>query len=95
MARPVFEIAPLDPNLYTGPQRLLAGVAKNTDVVLDQHFGQFARWLYAGTAGNISYVQWDGTTATCAGLAAGFWHPIFAVQINSAGTTATGLKWGT
>lgn len=94
MARPVYEVAPIDPNLFTGPSRLLAGPARTGSVTLDTHFGEFARWLYVGTTGNITYVKWDGTTQALVGVAAGFWHPIYAVQVNTAGTTASNLVWG-
>ena len=55
---------------------------------------EFARWLYAGTSGAVSVVKWDGTTQVLAGLAAGVWHPIYTIAVNTTGTTATGLIWG-
>lgn len=92
-------IPPLDPNAYTGPTRVMSGVARTGDVVLDSYYGpngsvEFARWLYVGVAGNVSYEKWDGTTQNLIGLAAGVWHPIFSMKINSSGTTATNLVWG-
>jgi hypothetical protein len=87
---------PLDPNNFTGPVRELAGPVRTGVVVLDAPFGEFARWLYIGATGNLSYIKWDGTTETLPGIAAGFWHPIHAIAINSAGTTisAAALRWG-
>lgn len=92
-------IPPLDPNAYTGPTRVMAGVARTGNVTLDTPYGtagkaEYARWLYCGATGSISYVKWDGTTQVLAGLAAGVWHPIYSLLINSVGTSATGLVWG-
>lgn len=99
MALPTVNVPPLDPNSYTGPVRTMAGVARTGDVTLDSPYGdagvpEFARWLYVGGSGNVSYVKWDGTTQTLVGLVAGLWHPIYSKQINSSGTTATNLVWG-
>ena len=99
MALPVIDIPPLDPNGFTGPTRIMSGVARTGDVVLDTPFGstgvpEFARWLYVGVTGNVSYVKWDGTSQTVVGLAAGVWHPIYSKMVNTAGTTATSLVWG-
>src|SRR5258706_342153 len=97
MANRIVVIPPLDPYAFTGPTRVMAGVARTGDVVLDTLYGnagvasEFARWLYVGVAGNVSYVKWDGTTQVLIGLAAGIWHPIFSMQINSAQTTATNI----
>lgn len=93
-------IPPLDPLSYTGPTRVMAGVARTGNVVLDQLYGdagvatEYARWLYVGVTGNVSYTKWDGTTQVLVGLAAGIWHPIFSLKINSSGTTATNIVWG-
>ncbi len=99
MALPIVEIPPLDPNIFTGPTRVMSGIGRTDTVTLDTYYGstgipEFARWLYVGTTGNISYVKWDGTSQTLVGLAAGVWHPILSKQINSSGTTATNLVWG-
>lgn len=100
MAIRTVDVGPLDANAYTGPTRVMAGVARTGDIVLDTLYGnagvavEYARWLYAGVAGNISYVKWDGTTQVLVGLAAGIWHPIFSVKVNTTGTTATSLVWG-
>lgn len=90
----VTNIGPLDPYIFTGPTRVMAGVARTGDVTADTAYGEFARWLYVGVAGNVSYVKWDGTSQTLVGLAAGIWHPIYSIMINSAGTAATNLVWG-
>lgn len=84
----------LDPNAYTGPVRVMAGVARMGDVTLDTAYGEFARWLYVGTTGNVTIVKWDGTTQAILGLAAGVWHPIYSIQVNTAGTTALNMIWG-
>lgn len=99
MAQQVSIVPPLDPNLYTGPYRLFAGPARMDDVVLDQNYGtngqvEFASWLWVGGIGDISFVKWDGTTQVLTNAAAGYWHRIYSTRINSAGTTATGLVWG-
>ena len=99
MAYIVSDVPPLDPNAYTGPTRVMSGVARTGDVVLDTPYGatgipEYARWLYVGVTGNVSYVKWDGTSQTLVGLAAGIWHPIYSTRINTAGTTATSLVWG-
>jgi hypothetical protein len=93
-------IPPLDPNLYTGIARLTSnGPARTGNVTLDSRYGanglpEFASWLYVGTAGNVTYVKWDGTTQLLTNLAAGRWHQIYSQQVNTAGTSASGLVWG-
>lgn len=99
MSLTTYDVKSLDPLAYTGPTRVMAGVARTGNVTLDTPYGlngfpEFARWLYVGVAGDVSYVKWDGTTQVLVGLAAGVWHPIFSLMINSAGTTATSLVWG-
>jgi len=96
MSITTFFIPSLDPNLYTGPARLLAGIARTGTPVLDVPYNEFARWIYVGTAGNLSYLKWDGTIETLPNLVPGIWHPIFSIQINSAGTTipVASLRWG-
>jgi len=99
MALPILIVPPLDPYGYTGPVRTMSGVARTSDVVTDTPYGdtgvpEFARWLYVGVTGDVSYVKWDGTSQTLVGLAAGIWHPIYSIRINSVGTTATDLVWG-
>jgi len=99
MAVQLVNVPALDPNAYTGPTRVMAGVARTGDVVLDSYYGanssvEFARWLYVGVTGNVSYTKWDGTNQTLIGLAAGVWHPVFSIRINTALTTATSLVWG-
>jgi hypothetical protein len=95
----IVNVPPLDPNLYTGFQRLLGGPARSGNVTLDTPYGangfaEFATWLYVGTSGNISYIKWDGTTQVLTNVSAGRWHNIYSIQINSTGTTASGLVWG-
>jgi hypothetical protein len=99
MAVQLCTVPPLDPNAYTGPTRVMAGVARTGTVTNDTYYGpngsvEFARWLYVGVTGNVNYTKWDGTQQTLTGLAAGVWHPIFSINVTSASTTATGLVWG-
>jgi hypothetical protein len=99
MAVQLCQITPLDPNAYTGPTRVMSGVARTGDATLDEYYGpnnsvEFARWLYVGGAGDVSYTKWDGTDQTLVGLAAGVWHPIFSIRVNTTGTTATNVAWG-
>ena len=90
---------PLDPYIYTGPTRLMSGPVRTGTVVLGTPYGpngnlEFASWLYVGTTGNISYVKWDGTSQTLTNVTAGIWQNIYSTAINTAGTTAGGLVWG-
>ena len=99
MAVQLVNVPALDPNSYTGPTRTMSGVARTGSATLDTLYGangsvEFARWLYCGVTGNVSYTKWDGTIQTLIGLASGVWHPIYSIQINSSGTTATNLVWG-
>lgn len=100
MAMPLVNVPPLDPGLFTGPSRQMSGVGRTDDVVLDTRFAidlgtpEYGRWLYVGVTGDVNYTKWDGTTQTLVGLAAGVWHPIQAIQVNTVGTTATNIVWG-
>lgn len=105
MGLPVSVVPPLDPNLYTAQVRTLGGPARTGTVTYDTGFTnsttpagvwEYARWIYVGTTGNLTYVKWDSTTELLPNLAAGIWHPIYAVQINSVGTSiaASQLRWG-
>jgi hypothetical protein len=87
-------VPPLDPNLKTGPTRIMSGVVRTLSPTNDVQYGEFMTWLYVGTSGSVSYVKWDGTTQVLAGLAAGVFHPIYSVMINSSGTTAGGIVVG-
>lgn len=99
MAVQLFDCKPLDPNLYTGPFRLMSGPVRSGNVTLDTYYGtngqlEYSSWLWVGATGNISYVKWDGTTQVLNAAQAGRWHNIFSIKINTSGTTATGLVWG-
>lgn len=99
MSLTTITVPPLDPNLYTGPTRLLSGPVRSGNITLDTAYGsnglpEFSSWLWVGTAGNISYVKWDGTTQVLTNAAAGRWHNIYSIKINTIGTTASGLVWG-
>ena len=78
----------------TTPSRPVQGIVKCRSVTQDTDFDEFARWLYVGTSGTVSYVGWDGVTVILPSLTAGVFHPIYAKRINSSGTTATNLFWG-
>ena len=88
------DVPPLDGNTYTGPTRTMSGVARTLSPTLDVQYGEKMRWLYVGVTGDVSYVKWDGTTQLLVGLAAGVFHPIYSLMINSSGTTATGIVVG-
>lgn len=97
MALTTLNVPPLDPNGFTGATRVVSGVARMGSITLDTPYGtspEFARWLYVGVTGDVNITKWDGTTQTLVGLAAGVWHPIYSLQINTSGTTATSLVWG-
>lgn len=99
MAVQLIDIPPLDPNIYTGPTRFMTGVSRTGNVVNDTYYGpngtvEFARWIYVGGSGDISYTKWDGTDQVLVAIAVGLWHPILSIKINSTGTTATNLVWG-
>lgn len=99
MAVQLINIPALDPNAYTGPVRVMSGIARTGDVVANTLYGdngsvEFARWLYVGVTGDVSYRKWDGTDQVLIGLAAGIWHPLFSIRVNSSSTTATNLVWG-
>lgn len=93
------DLGPLDPNTVSGWSRLFSGPTRTDDVVLDTPYGalgtpEYATYLYVAVTGNVSYVKWDGTTQILTGLTGGRWHQIPSQQINTVGTTATGLVWG-
>ena len=90
----LLNVPPLDPYLKTGPTRIMSGVVRTLSPTPDVQYGEFMTWMYVGVLGNVSYVKWDGTTETLPGLAAGVWHPIYSVMINSSGTTAIDIRVG-
>lgn len=99
MAVQLVNVPALDPNAYTGPTRVMSGVARTGNVTLDTYYGpngsvEFARWLYVGVTGNVAYTKWDGTTQVLIGLAAGVWHPVYSIRVNTTSTTATSMVWG-
>lgn len=105
MSLPYNKVSPLDPNLYTAQVRVLSGPVRTGTVSYDTGFTnsttppgvlEFSRWIYVGTNGNLAYTKWDGTTEMLPNLAAGIWHPIYAVNILSVGSTiaAAQLRWG-
>lgn len=93
MALNTLDVKPLDPNIKTGPTRVMSGPVRMRTATPDTAYGEFATWLYVGVTGNVSLVEWDGTTIVLVGLAAGVWHPIYSIMINSSGTTAANIAW--
>ncbi len=84
-------------NTSSGPVRALSGPINTGAVDFDVSYeGLFARWLYIGTTGNLSYVKYDGTTETLPNILGGIWHPIHSIKINSSGTDIAEdqLRWG-
>lgn len=94
MALTILDVNKLDPNMKTGPTRIMSGVVRTLEPTLDVGYGEFMTWIYVGVAGDVSYVKWDGTTQILSNLAGGVFHPIYSIQINSSGTTATGIIVG-
>lgn len=84
-------VPPLDGFTFTGPSRTMAGAARFLSPSLDVQYGEKMRWIYVGNSGNVSFIAWDGSTVTLTGLVAGVFHPIYSLQINSSGTTATNI----
>jgi hypothetical protein len=82
--------------LTEGPARAVAPVVRTGTITFDQDYGEHARYLYVGTSGDLSYVEFDGTTETLPNAAAGIWHWICSIRVNSSGTTiaANQLRWG-
>ena len=90
---------PLDVNLSTGIGRIIGHVVRSGTVSVDVPHGgettpEAASWLYVGGAGAVSVVQWNGNTQVYTGLLAGTLYPIASLMVNSTGTTATNLVWG-
>lgn len=105
MSLPFSFVPPLDPNIYSAQVRVLGGPARTGPVIYGTGFTnsttppgvqEFSRWMYVGTSGDLAYTKWDGTTELLPNLAAGIWHPIYAVNVLAAGTTiaALQLRWG-
>lgn len=94
MALNIVNVMPLDPYLKTGPSRIMSGPVRIRTATPGTPYGEFATWLYVGVTGNVSIIEWDGTSITMTGLAAGVWHPVYSLGVNTVGTTATGILWG-
>lgn len=93
MALNTIDVKPIDPTLKSGPTRMLSGPVRMRPVILDTAYGEFATWLYVGSSGDVSLVEWDGTTIVLTAMAEGVWHPVYSLMINSSGTSATDLCW--
>jgi hypothetical protein len=88
------QVSPIDPNLKTGPSRMMSGPVRMRTVTLDTPYGEVATWIYVGVTGDVNITQWDGTTIVLPGLVAGVWHPVASLMVNSASTTASSILWG-
>lgn len=87
------DIPKMDPNLFTGPVRFLGGLGRSGDITLDVPYGEYARFIYVGVSGNLNLVKWDGTTQLYQNMPVGLYY-ILSLQVNSSGTTASALVWG-
>jgi hypothetical protein len=88
------DVSKFDPNNFTGPMRMLAGPVRMGSITPGTPYGEFANWLFVGSTGNVSVIKWDGTTQVLTNMAAGIWHRMGSIGVNSSGTTASGLVWG-
>jgi hypothetical protein len=82
-------VSSLDPNcVLQGISRAMVGAVKFGAVTYDVQYGEFARWIWVGAAGDLAFQAWDGTTVFIPGLAAGL-YPFCSIQIfgSEAGTT--------
>ncbi len=93
---PYIDTDVFDPKCILNQGRVVSGIIRTGAVTYDVNYGEYARWIYVGTTGNLSYVKYDGSTETLPNLAAGVWHPIFSLKINTSGTNiaANQLRWG-
>lgn len=100
MALKVLILPTFDPNKLFEASRTLCGPIQTGTVTVDVLFGGhmgaplYARWLWVGVSGDVTYVKYDGTAQQLPNMIAGVWHPVFGVMVTSAGTNATGLVWG-
>lgn len=93
MALRTVDVPPLDPYGFTGPTRTMAGIGRSNNVILNEPYREFARWLYVGTGGDIALIKWDGQLQQYRNVAAGL-YPFCSIMIQAAGTTAGDLVWG-
>jgi hypothetical protein len=105
MANPlIIDILPFDASNIQGIGRIVSAPQDVYPVTLDVPFQvtkidnstsyAYGRWVWAGVAGNITYVKYNGQTAILHNAIAGVWHPICALQINTSGTSAQLMSWG-
>lgn len=50
--------------------------------------------IYVGTGGSLQVVMSSGRTALFTNVPGGVWFPVEAIQVQSSGTTASGLVAG-
>jgi hypothetical protein len=95
----IHDVPPFDPFLNTGPTRQIRGMARMGTVTPNTLYGtggnvEYATRLYVGVTGDVTIVKWDGTTQLLKNLLQGVVHEICSIQVNSSGTTATNIVWG-
>lgn len=105
-AQLIIDILPFDASNIQGIGRIVSGIQDTGAVTYDVQFTTtkldgsvvpvYGRYIYVGVTGNLSYVKYNGVTETLPNIVAGIWHPIFAIRINTSGTTiaANMLRWG-
>lgn len=94
-------IYPFDPNLLTGQIRGLSFPTIQRPLIFDEQYTfngtlTFARWLYVGQTGNVTFLDWSGVSVTLPNMAAGFWQMATSIMVTSVGTTVPQnmLLWG-
>lgn len=50
--------------------------------------------FWVGTSGDVSFVLVSGSTRVFKSVAAGMWHPLQAIKVNTSGTTAADILIG-
>lgn len=86
---------PLDPGILTGPARVSSGIVSRIGTATPgTPYGEYATYLYVGTTGNVSIQTWNGSTIVLTALTTGQWHKIASTMVNTSGTAATGILWG-
>lgn len=93
MAVANFPTFPYDFGNWTGPTRTISGFARGGAITPGTAYGEVARAIWVGGAGNIVVTLVDGSNLTFTAITAGTLLPIYSVLIISAGTTATNLIW--
>lgn len=93
----IVDTTPFDPmQAITSALRVLAPPTRFAPAVLDTPFpnGEVARAICVATSGAVEVVKLDGTAEILPFVEAGKWFAVVCTQVNSAGTAATGVMWG-